>query len=113
MVPTPAGPVPTPVPAPYTGTILRGCVATVLIGGKPAAVATAGLTHVPPHIPPNPWGPPPPSHDGTVVKGSMTVLIGGLPAARIGDTTTVCTTSVVPATAAIIGPGAPTVMIGG
>ena len=40
-----------------------------------------------------------------IVKGSATVLIGGLPAARIGDLTA--------SGGAIIPPGAPTVLIGG
>jgi uncharacterized Zn-binding protein involved in type VI secretion len=40
-----------------------------------------------------------------IVMGSLTVLIGGLPAARIGDPTG--------GGGAVISPGAPTVMIGG
>lgn len=40
-----------------------------------------------------------------IVKGSATVLIGGLPAARVADMTA--------AGGAIMPPGAPTVLIGG
>lgn len=40
-----------------------------------------------------------------IILGSMTVLIGGLPAARIGDATA--------GGGAVLGPGAFTVMIGG
>lgn len=40
-----------------------------------------------------------------IVKGSATVLIGGMPAARVGDLTA--------AGGAIMPPGAPTVLIGG
>ena len=40
-----------------------------------------------------------------VVKGSATVMIGGMPAARMADLTG--------AGGTVIGPGAPTVMIGG
>src|SRR5262245_17706136 len=95
MVPSPGGPVPTPTPTPYAGTILQQCATNVTIGGKPAAVLGSRLSHVPPHIPPgNPWGLPPPSHDGSVIRGSATVLIGGRPAARIGDNVVTCTTSV-------------------
>jgi uncharacterized Zn-binding protein involved in type VI secretion len=43
-----------------------------MIGGLPAATATGMCTCV---------GPP-----DTIALGSMTVLIGGLPAARMGDT---------------------------
>ena len=41
----------------------------------------------------------------TIVKGSATVFIGGMPAARITDLTASGGT--------IVGPGAPTVLIGG
>ena len=115
-VPAPPGPpVPTPLPHPYAGTILIGCINTVLIGGKPAAVLGSGLQNVPPHLPTPPGVSPvvPPTNDGKVIKGSGTVLFGGMPAARIGDTVMPCTNSAPPGTATIAGPGAPTVMIGG
>lgn len=77
-------------------------VATVLIGGRPAAVT--GSLHVcviPPHallgpgnvVMPNP----------AAAAGGM-VLIGGLPAARMGDTTS-CGAKIIS--------GAPNVLIGG
>jgi uncharacterized Zn-binding protein involved in type VI secretion len=44
-------------------------------------------------------GPP-----GTMVMGSPTVLVGGMPASRIGDSTA--------HGGAVVGPGAPTVLIG-
>jgi uncharacterized Zn-binding protein involved in type VI secretion len=40
-----------------------------------------------------------------IVKGSMTVMIGGLPAARLADLSA--------AGGVVLGPGAPTVLIGG
>jgi uncharacterized Zn-binding protein involved in type VI secretion len=40
-----------------------------------------------------------------IVKGSATVMIGGMPAARVGDPTA--------AGGTVLPPGAPTVMIGG
>jgi len=116
LVPAPPGPpVPTPLPHPYMGTILLGCVTTVLIGNKPAAVLGAGLQNVPPHIPTPPGVAPavPPTNDGRIILGSATVLIGGKPAARVGDTIMPCANSTPPGTGAIIGPGAPTVIIGG
>lgn len=80
----------------HGGTIVGPGVATVLIGGMPAAVATD--THVC-SLPPN-------SHQPTASPfpiGSMTVLIGGLPALRTDD---VCLCG---AAAAV---GEPTVIIG-
>ncbi len=63
----------------HGGTIVGPGVATVLVGGMPAAVATD--THVC-VLPPN-------SHQPTASPfpmGSSTVLIGGMPALRTSDT---------------------------
>ena len=67
-----------------------GCP-TVLIGGMPAAVMGDMCTCA--------GGP------AAIIKGSATVLIGGKPAARLGDQTA--------HGGSIVGPGLPTVMIGG
>jgi uncharacterized Zn-binding protein involved in type VI secretion len=76
-----------------------GCL-TVLIGGQPAWRAFADS-----HVCPLSDGPKP--HAGGVVTvGSMTVKIGGLPAARQGD----LVVEVGPSNA--IAFGAPTVLIG-
>jgi uncharacterized Zn-binding protein involved in type VI secretion len=72
------------------GPVVGPGVATVLIGGLPAAVLGDSTVCV---------GPP-----GSVVKGSATVFIGGRPAARVGDTT---------AHGGSIVMGCPTVIIGG
>ena len=76
-----------------------GCT-TVLIGGQPAWRAVAD-THTCPL-----FDGPKPHVGGVVAVGSMTVTIGGFPAARQGD-------MVVEASAPnSIAQGAPTVMIG-
>jgi len=72
------------------GPILPPCCPTVLIGGLPAARVTDMATCV---------GPP-----DVIVKGSATVLICNMPAARIGDNT---------AHGGVIVLGFPTVIIGG
>lgn len=80
----------------HGGTITGPGVATVLIGGMPAAVA--GDMHV--------CSLPPQGHQPTVSPfpgGSATVLIGGRPAIRITDTCICGAMALV---------GAPTVMIG-
>ena len=78
-------------PVPHIGGPIAGpCVPTVLIGGLAAAVIGDNCVCV---------GPP-----DTIVKGSMTVLIGTKPAARINDTT---------AHGGQIVAGMPTVIIGG
>jgi uncharacterized Zn-binding protein involved in type VI secretion len=81
----------------HGGTITGPGVATVLIGGKPAAVA--GDLHVC-VLPPN-------GHQPTVSPfpmGSTTVLIGGRPALRTTDTC-IC--------GAMAAVGEPRVMLGG
>lgn len=65
-------------PTGHPGTITGPGVATVLIGGLPAAVL--GDLHA--CAMPTPAGPHPPS---PISKGSATVFIGGRPAARMGD----------------------------
>jgi len=76
---------------PHVGGPIAGPgVPTVLIAKMPAAVVGDMCTCV---------GPP-----DSIVKGSATVMIGGKPAARMGDTT---------AHGGSIVLGAPTVMIGG
>lgn len=72
------------------GPILPGGPPTVLIAGMPAATVGCMCVCV---------GPP-----DSIVKGSGTVMIGGKPAARLGDSTAHGGTIVL---------GAPTVMIGG
>lgn len=72
------------------GPIVGPGVATVLIGGLPAAIVGDNCVCV---------GPP-----ASIVKGSATVLINKMPAARMGDNT---------AHGGVIVLGLPTVMIGG
>ncbi len=56
-----------------------------------------------------------PGGPGLIAKGSATVMIGGLPAARIGDTTAhpACVGPIPGPSGIILGPGALTVLIGG
>jgi uncharacterized Zn-binding protein involved in type VI secretion len=72
------------------GPIVGPGVPTVLVGGLPAAVITDLCTCA--------GGP------DTIIRASATVMIGGKPAARMGDQT---------AHGGVIVMGAPTVLIGG
>lgn len=79
----------------HGGAVVGPGVATVLVGGMPAAVL--GDLHACPI--------PPPSHlpSSPFVAGSATVLIGGRPALRVGDSA---------ACGASVPVGLPTVVIG-
>jgi uncharacterized Zn-binding protein involved in type VI secretion len=92
MVPTPGGPVPTPLPHPFSGALDGGLIASVKIAGQAAAVVGSTASNNPPHLPTPPGTSfqAPPANKGTVFIGSATVKIGGKAAARSGDTVTTC-----------------------
>ena len=85
-------PVPTPLPHAFSGSIDGGLVATVKIGGQPAAVVGSTASNSPPHVPTPPGTSfqKPPANRGTVFMGSATVRIGGKAAARAGDPVQTC-----------------------
>ncbi len=90
LVPAPNGAVPTPLPFAFVGTIMSGCVPTVLIEGKPAAVVGSIALNVPPHVPDKGTFQTPPNNQGTIMLGSPTVLISGKQGARAGDRVLTC-----------------------
>ena len=113
LVPTPGGPVPTPLPHPFTGQIDGGTIGTVKIGGQPAAVVGSTATNSPAHVPTPPGTAfqKPPGNSGTVLRGSATVFIGGKPAARAGDPVTTCNDPADAPVGQIVAAG--TVLVGG
>ena len=90
MIPSPGGPVPTPLPHPFTGMIDGGLSSDVRIEGKPAAVQGSTATNTPAHIPQGGPFQKPPSNRATIQLGSGTVRINGKPAARNGDKAMTC-----------------------
>jgi uncharacterized Zn-binding protein involved in type VI secretion len=90
MVPSPGGPVPTPLPHPFNGTINGGLSSDVFIEGKPAATVGSTAMNTPPHIPQGGPFQKPPSNQAKIMIGSPTVYINGKMAARNGDTAITC-----------------------
>ncbi|NEP35425.1 PAAR domain-containing protein [Moorena sp. SIO3B2] len=92
MVPSPGGPVPTPLPHPFAGIINGNLSSDVNMMGMPAATVDSTADNTPPHIP----SPPgtsfqkPPANRGTIKIGSQTVKINGKAAARNGDIAETC-----------------------
>ena len=111
MIPSPGGPVPTPLPHPFAGTITGGCSTNVTIGGLPAATLGSTATNAPPHVPQGGPFQLPPTNQGVVVNGSATVLINNKPAARAGDTVNSCNDPAPAPTCSIV--AVSTVEIGG
>ena len=90
MIPSPGGPVPTPLPHPFTGQIDGSLSSDVNIEGKPAAAQGSTATNTPAHVPQGGPFQKPPSNKATIQLGSGTVLINGKPAARNGDKAMTC-----------------------
>jgi uncharacterized Zn-binding protein involved in type VI secretion len=92
MVPSPGGPVPTPLPHPFTGIISGALSSDVKIMGMPAATVDSTADNTPPHLPTPPGTAfqNPPANKATIKVGSATVKINGKPAARNGDSATTC-----------------------
>jgi uncharacterized Zn-binding protein involved in type VI secretion len=90
MIPSPGGPVPTPLPHPFSGILDGSLSSDVKIMGMPAATLNSTATNTPPHIPQGGPFQAPPSNRGQIILGSATVLINGKGAARNGDTANTC-----------------------
>jgi len=111
MIPSPGGPVPTPLPHPFTGMLDNGLSQNVNVQGMPAAVQGSTATNTPAHIPQGGPFQKPPSNQATVQMGSATVMINGKPAARNGDTCMTCNDPSDLPSGTIV--AASTVMVGG
>jgi uncharacterized Zn-binding protein involved in type VI secretion len=90
MIPSPGGPVPTPLPHPFSGQLDNGLSADVNIEGKAAAVVGSTATNMPAHIPQGGPFQSPPANKGEIMLGSATVFINGKAAARTGDQAKTC-----------------------
>jgi uncharacterized Zn-binding protein involved in type VI secretion len=112
LVPSPGGPVPTPLPHPFAGTLDASLVTSVTIAGQPAAVVGSTVTNSPAHVPTPPGTAfqRPPANRGSVAAGSATVRIGGQPAARGTDPVTTCNDPVDAPVGQVVAAG--TVLIG-
>ncbi len=113
MVPSPGGPVPTPLPHPFTGALNGSLSTDVKIMNMPAATQGSTAQSQPPHIPtpPGTTFQIPPTNQATIMMGSTTVLINNKPAARLGDMVQTCADPVPNTAGQII--ASSTVLIGG
>lgn len=90
LIPSPGGPVPTPLPHPFSGIINGNLSSNVTIMGMAAATQGSTADNLPPHIPQGGSFQTPPSNRGQIMTGSAIVMINGKPAARNGDTAQTC-----------------------
>jgi uncharacterized Zn-binding protein involved in type VI secretion len=110
LVPSPGGPVPTPMPLPFAGIIQLATSTNVMISGLPAATVGSIAINTPPHIPPGGSFSKPPTNQGRIIMGSPTVFINGQPAARAGDQAMTCNDPVDLPVGSVVAAG--TVLIG-
>jgi uncharacterized Zn-binding protein involved in type VI secretion len=111
MIPSPGGPVPTPLPHPFAGQLDGSLSGDVNIEGRAAAVQGSTATNTPAHVPQGGPFQKPPSNRGTIQIGSGTVLINGKPAARNGDKAMTCNDPADLPVGTVVAAG--TVLIGG
>lgn len=90
MISTPGGPVPTPLPHPFSGQLDGNLSQNVNIEGQPAATEGSTATNSPSHIPQGGTFQQSPKNSGTIQKGSSSVFINGKAAARNGDQVMTC-----------------------
>jgi uncharacterized Zn-binding protein involved in type VI secretion len=111
MIPSPGGPVPTPMPMPFNGMLSGDLSQNVLIENMAAATKGSTATNGPAHIPTGGPFQNPPSNKATVQMGSSKVLINDKPAAHSGDTAMTCNDPADAPNGTVIAVG--TVIVGG
>ncbi len=75
QIPSPAGPIPTPLPHPFNGIIDGNLSTSVKIMGMPAATVDSTASNMPPHIPQGGPFQKPPDNKATIKMGSFNVNI--------------------------------------
>lgn len=90
MIPSPGGPIPTPLPHPFAGQLDGNLSPDVNIEGMAAATQGSTATNTPSHIPLGGPFQSPPANKGEVMLGSTTVFANGKPLARMGDMAMTC-----------------------
>lgn len=90
LVPSPAGPVPTPLPSPFVGVIDGALSPTVKADDKPVATDGSTATNQPAHVPAGGSFQVPPSNRATILAPAGSVFADGRVLAKNGDTAMTC-----------------------
>jgi uncharacterized Zn-binding protein involved in type VI secretion len=90
MIPSPGGPVPTPIPMPFAGGLNGGLSKKIFVDDMAAATKDSTADNQVKHMPVGGPFQKPPADKATVNAGSATVMIDDKPAARMGDTAITC-----------------------
>ena len=114
LVPSPGGPVPTPLPHPCKSDLKMKLAKQVNVQGKPGAMKGSKSKHMPPHFPTPPGVSfqKPPKNEAEVFTASSNVNYEGRGAAMLGDTGMMCADPTdTPVGVLVVPPG--TVFVGG
>lgn len=90
LVSSPGGPVPTPMPMPFNGTLADGLATKVLVANKAVALVGSVANNAPPHIPMGGPFQKPPTNRATISSGSAKVLVENKAPARATDPAKCC-----------------------
>jgi hypothetical protein len=90
MVPSPAGPIPTPMPMPFCGVIADGTSPDVIIDEQPSAIDGTKATNAPAHMPTGGSFQKAPSNEARLQASSKTVIVNDKGAGRANDQAMTC-----------------------
>lgn len=90
LIPSPGGPVPTPLPHPFQGPLQDKLSTTLFVDNLPVALVGSVANNLPPHIPMGGPFQSPPANKATISQGSPTVFADNKAVARLGDPATCC-----------------------
>ncbi len=90
LVPSPGGPVPTPMPMPFNGALVEGLSKSVFIDNRAAAVIGSSAKNNPPHLPTGGPFQRAPKNEGTISSASECVFADNRAVARAADPVRCC-----------------------
>jgi len=90
MIPSPGGPVPTPMPMPFSGQLDGALSSNVFAENQPVATEGSTATNMPSHLPTGGPFQKQPGNKATVQTGSATVLANNKPMAKHSSPAMTC-----------------------
>jgi uncharacterized Zn-binding protein involved in type VI secretion len=111
LVPSPGGPVPTPMPMSFDGALVDDLGGSTMIDNQPVALVGSVARNLPPHLPLGGPFQKLPANAGTISQGSSSVFVENRAVARANDPARCCNDPTDQDTAHVI-VAAPTVFAG-
>lgn len=111
LVPSPGGPVPTPMPMSFNGMLVEELGTSTMIDNQPVALVGSVARNLPPHLPLGGPFQKPPANAGKISQGSESVFVENRAVARANDPARCCNDPADQDTANVV-VSAPTVFAG-